>query len=259
VKAITTLFLFVVRMIAIALWTLAVHGAMRFAQIFHIAGMYKKRPCGFIGLWGKGLARIMGLKIHRVNERTGPPGDIVVSNHLGFLDVPLLLSFFPAIFIIKAEIGRLRFSGRALRNERHIFVERGEAASRNQARQALTEALNDGARVIVFPEGRGAPGAERLPFKPYSFVAANRLKKRLEVVAIDYLPDRSRFAWDIKKPMFPQFAALLGRPRTHVSIEFLWAGVPEDPTRDAERFKELIEQKLKENDARREGGRLRDR
>jgi 1-acyl-sn-glycerol-3-phosphate acyltransferase len=252
VKVVVTIPLFVVRMIAIAVWTLIVHGAMRFAQIFHIAGLHKKRPCGFIGFWGKGLAWIMGIKIHRVNERTGPLGDIVVSNHLGFLDVPLLLSFFPAIFIIKAEVGRLRFSGRALRNEKHIFVERGDVASMNQARQALSNALKDSARVIVFPEGRAAPGAERLPFKPYSFVAAKRLNKRLEVVAIDYLPDRSRFAWDIKKPMFPQFAALLGRPRTHVSIEFLWAGVPEDPVRDAERFKELIEQKLRENDARRE-------
>ena len=42
------------------------------------------------------------------NERSGPLGDIVVSNHLGFLDVPVLLSIYPAVFMIKDEIGRLQ-------------------------------------------------------------------------------------------------------------------------------------------------------
>jgi 1-acyl-sn-glycerol-3-phosphate acyltransferase len=240
-------------MLAVVLWTGLVHSALRTGQLLHISGLHKRRPTGLIGLWGKGLARIMGIRVHRVNERSGPLGDIVVSNHLGFLDIPVLLSFFPAVFIIKDEIGRLPFSGRALRNQRHIFVKRESASSRNEARAGLDHALAHGDRVIIFPEGRGAPGAERLPFKPYAFVAAKRHHKTVEVVAIDYLPDRREMAWDIAKPMFPQFVRLLGRPRTHVSIAFLSVHIPKDPLSEAEHFRDLIERRLRANDAARRG------
>lgn len=244
--------LFLVRILAVVIWTGLVHGTMRLGQMLHIAGLHRKRPCHLIGLWGKGMVRIMGIKVQRVNNRYGPLGDLVVSNHLGFLDIPVLLSIYPAVFMIKDEIGRLPFSGRALRHERHIFVKRDSKTSRNAARLALSRALEDGDRVIVFPEGRGSPGGKRLPFKPYSFVAAKRLNKRIEVVALDYLPDRREMAWDIHKPMFPQFVALLGRPRTIVRVEFLAVYVPKDPMADAVYYKELIEQKMTAADQSRE-------
>ena len=247
-----SVYLLLLRLLVVVLWTGLVHSLIRAGQILHIAGLHKRRPTRLLGLWGKGMILIMGIKIHRVNERGGPMGDIVVSNHLGFLDVPLLLTFFPAVFIIKDEIGRIPFGGQALRNERHIFVKRDSESSRSEARHDLDHALENGDRVIVFPEGRGNPGARRLPFKPYAFVTAKRLKKTVEVVAIDYLPDRSEYAWDINKPMFPQFARLLGRPRTHVSIEFLSVHVPENPLEEAEHYRNLIEQKLMANDAARE-------
>lgn len=241
-------FLFVVRIIAVVLWTGIVHGAIRFSQILHIGGLHLRRPTGLVGLWGKGMIRIMGIKIHRVNQRSGPMGDLIISNHLGFLDIPVLLSIFPAVFVIKDEIGRIPFSGRALRNQRHIFVKRQDPSSRNDARVDLNHALKHGDRVILFPEGRGSPGAHRLPFQPYSFVAAKRLRKTVEVVALDYLPDRQQMAWHINKPMFPQFVALLGRYRTHVSIEFLSVHVPEDPIQEAKDFKNQIEAKMLSRD-----------
>jgi 1-acyl-sn-glycerol-3-phosphate acyltransferase len=247
------IFLFMLRMVAVVLWTGMVHGVIRFSQIFHIAGLHARRPTRLVGLWGKGMTHIMGIKVHRVNHRTGPMGDLVISNHLGFLDIPVLLSIFPAVFVIKDEIGRIPLSGRALRNQRHIFVKRQSLSSRNDARIDLNQALESGDRVIIFPEGRGSPGAKRLPFQPYSFVAAKRHGKTVEVVALDYLPDRQKVAWNIAKPMFGQFVALLGRPRTHVSIEFLSVHIPQDPIQEAEHFKTLIEQKLIANDAAREG------
>ncbi len=247
--------LFAIRMIAVILWTGMLHGLMRAGQLLRLGGLHRRRPCYLIGLWGRGLTRIMGIKVHRVNERSGPLGDLVVSNHLGFLDIPVLLSVFPAVFMIKDALRRVPFAGRALRHERHIFVKRDSEASRNRARLELTRALENGDRVIIFPEGRGSPGVERLPFKPYAFVAAKRLNKTVEVVALDYLPDRRELAWDISKPMFPQFVRLLGRPRTHVSIEFLKVYVPVDPVTEAAEFKAMIEERLAANDAARLAGR----
>jgi len=232
---------FLLRITGIGLVTALLHSVIRVRQLLRLE---RGRPVDIVGLWGKWMCRIMGIRVHFRNERKGRSGAILVANHMGFLDIPVLLSIFPGVFIIKAELGRLPLAGRALRHEQHIFVDRDNPASRKQAGDALASAVRDGDPVIVFPEGRGTTGAKRLPFKPYSFILAAELGKTLEVVLIDYLPDRQAAAWDSSRPMFPQFAALLGQKRHHVGIEFLASYIPENPREEADHFRAEIEQRL---------------
>ncbi len=223
-------------------WTLLVHYfGIRLPQLF-----YPKRRCyRALSLWGRGLAAIMGVRIHQYNQREGPMGDVIIANHMGFLDVPVLLTFFPAVFMIKIEASRVFYFGKALLKQEHLFVNRKDAASRRAAGQALVDLLEEGGRVIIFPEGRASPGAERLPFKPFSFVAAQRLGKRVEACVIDYLPDRELLKWDVNRPMFPQLVALFGRRRTDVSIEFFPAApVRGEPDTVAEQYRQMIQSKL---------------
>lgn len=231
------------------IWTLLIHYFLiRIPQIL----FGKKRLTRPIGLWGKGLAFIMGVRVHKRNERSGPMGDIIIANHMGFLDVPVLLSFFPAVFIIKMEMRRVFYFGKALEHQGHVFVEREKLASRHQAREGLMDSLKSGDRIIVFPEGRASPGAQRLPFKPFSFAAAQRTDKLVEMCVIDYLPDREMLKWDIKRPMFPQLVELFGRRRTDISIEFFPAESISDPRETAERYHDIIQGRLEQYDRERE-------
>jgi 1-acyl-sn-glycerol-3-phosphate acyltransferase len=232
-------------------WTLGVHWFLLLRRLL-IHRWREAYGTDLIGLWGAGLAWIMGMRLVRRNERTGPMGDIVIANHMGFLDVPLLLSVFPAVFIIKAEMRKAPYFGGALVKHGHVFVERGSEASRRSAREGVRRVLDAGERLIVFPEGRASPGAERRPFKPFCFVEAQRQGKRIEACVIDYLPDRSQLEWDVERGMIPQLIELVGRRRTTVSIEFLGSWVPQDGGADAERCKDLIEGKLRAYDAERE-------
>ena len=230
------------------IWTLLIHYSLvRIPQLFK-PGRYTKA----IGIWGAGLAFIMGVRIHKKNKRTGPMGDVIIANHMGFLDVPILLSVFPSVFIIKMEMRRVFYFGGALEKQGHIFVERGSIESRHQARDGLMGALKDGDRVIVFPEGRASPGAQRLPFKPFSFAAAQRQDKLIQACVIDYLPDRKMLEWDIHRHAFPQLVELFGRRRTDVSIEFFDAEKVDDPREAADRYHALIQAKLEEHDRERE-------
>jgi 1-acyl-sn-glycerol-3-phosphate acyltransferase len=155
------------------------------------------------------------------------------------------------VFIIKMEMRRVFYFGKALEYQGHIFVERGSIESRHQARDGLMGALKDGDRVIVFPEGRASPGAKRLPFKPFSFAAVQRHEKLIQGCVIDYLPDRKMLEWDIKRPMFPQLVDLFGRHRTDVSIEFFPAEKVDDAREAADRYHDLIQGKLEEHDRER--------
>ncbi len=226
-------------------WTLLLHWSLRVRQIFR-PGRYM----GTIGLWGAGLARIMGVVLHRRNERTGPMGDLIISNHMGFLDVPVMLSVYPSVFMIKMSMRKVFYFGKALEDQGHVFVARSDKTSRSNAREGLLEVLKDGDRIIVFPEGRASPGVERPPFKPFSFKAAADTGCLLEACVIDYLPDRNMLKWDINRPMRPQLVELFGRKRTDISIEFFPAEKIEgDPGEAAVRYHELIQGRLEAYDA----------
>lgn len=230
---------------AALLWTLFVHYFfIRIPQLFN----KNKRYLGALRLWGAGFAWLMGVRIHKKNKLPMPMGDLVISNHMGFLDIPILLASFPAVFVIKVELGRAFFFGKRLHHQGHIFVVREDNASRSSAGKELMRALKTGDRVIVFPEGRGSPGAKRLPFAPGSLAVAERLKKTVQLCIIDYLPDRRMLEWDVNRAIFPQLVDLFGRFRTHVSIEYLPAVPVEDAKQDAEKYRRLCEERLTEHD-----------
>ncbi len=225
-------------------WTLLNHWHWVWRRILFPKRWRDSYGTDVIGRWGRGLAWIMGMEIIEKNKRSGPMGDIVIANHMGFLDVPLLLSVFPAVFIIKGEMRKAPYFGGALAKHGHVFVDRGSEASRRSARDGVRRVLAAGERLIVFPEGRASPGAERRPFKPFCFVEAQRQGKRIEACVIDYLPDRSQLEWDVNRGMIPQLIELVGRRKTTVSIEYLGTWIPEDGAADAAAWKDTIEGKL---------------
>ena len=130
-------------------WTLLSHWSHR------LRGFLFPRTWGvsygndIIGGWGRGLAWIMGVRIVERNERTGPLGDVIICNHMGFLDVPVILSFFPAVFIIKGEMKKAPYFGKALAKHGHVFVERSSTTGRRSAREGVERVLYRDERLIV--------------------------------------------------------------------------------------------------------------
>lgn len=233
-------------------WTLGMHWCWCLRRLLFPRSWGVSYGTDIIGLWGRGLAWIMGMRIVQRNERPPTMGDVIISNHMGFLDVPLLLAHFPAVFIIKGEARKAPYFGGALAKHGHVFVERSSVTGRRSARDGVERVLYRDERLIVFPEGRASPGAERLPFKPFTFFEAQRQGKTIEAVVIDYLPDRRQLEWDVKRPMVPQLIELIGRKRTTVSIEFMGHFEPKDPAADAEQWKQRMQERLEANDRERE-------
>ena len=88
-------------------WTLACHWTFLWRRFLFPKRWGDAYGTDIIGRWGTGLGWIMGMEIVERNQRSGPMGDIVIANHMGFLDVPLLLAKFPAVFIIKGEMRKV--------------------------------------------------------------------------------------------------------------------------------------------------------
>ncbi|MGI5861883.1 MAG: lysophospholipid acyltransferase family protein [Myxococcales bacterium] len=229
-------------------WTLAVHWWARIRAVVVFWRWRKRRPLDLISLWARGLAWIMGVRVQCPGRPEGPMGDLIIANHMGFLDVPVMGSFFPAVFAIKMEMRRVPYFGSALAWHGHVFVERESAESRRAAREEVRRVLADGDRIIVFPEGGASPDAQRPPFMPFCFHEAARQGKLVQACVIDYLPDRRMLRWDTSRDMLPQLIELFGRRRTEVSLEIFPAERIDDGASAAQRYHDLIEVRLFDHD-----------
>jgi 1-acyl-sn-glycerol-3-phosphate acyltransferase len=136
-----------------------------------------------VRLWARACLRILGLNInlHR-GRHTGLPlhGDIhsnrrlLVSNHQSYLDVVIIASVFPTLFVAKTEVSRWPLFGWLSKLGGTIFVDREDPRSGVGAAYRVSRALRDGVNVQVFPEATTGDGSTVLPFNGLFFASAVR-------------------------------------------------------------------------------------
>ncbi len=131
---------------------------------------------GSVRLWARTCLRILGLKIN-VHS---PPSDLhstrrlLVSNHQSYLDVIIIASVFPTLFVAKVEVGRWPLFGWLSKLGGTIFVDREDARSGVKCAYRVSRALRDGVNVQVFPEATTGDGSTVLPFNGLFFASAVR-------------------------------------------------------------------------------------
>ncbi len=108
--------------------------------------------------------RILGVKI----EITGPipPAPcILVSNHLGYVDIPVLGSCLDLVFVSKSEVRSWPLIGAGAASMGTIFIDRESRRSIPRVNAHIKSALESRDRVLFFPEGTSTGGDGILPFK----------------------------------------------------------------------------------------------
>lgn len=94
-----------------------------------------------------------------------PASGLLVSNHLSYVDIPLLGSFNPAIFVSKAEVKRWPVFGWFAALGGTVFVQRERRGEVGQIADQIRQLLREGYLVVLFPEGTSSGGDTVLPFK----------------------------------------------------------------------------------------------
>ncbi|MBD2747558.1 1-acyl-sn-glycerol-3-phosphate acyltransferase [Microvirga sp. BT688] len=104
----------------------------------------------------------------RVIERGTPPGKaptIVVSNHVSWLDIPVIGSLHPLSFIAKSEIEGWPVVGFMATLQRSVFIDRQRRKATAEVNDALAHRLVKGEVVVLFAEGTTSDGNRLLPFR----------------------------------------------------------------------------------------------
>ena len=108
-----------------------------------------------------------------------------VSNHLSYLDIPILGSTFPLRFVAKSEVEFWPVFGFLSKIASTIFIKRNRSDSLDQKRKILN-ILSSGEKVLMFPEGTTSDGNRVLDFKSSSFSALENQNFFIQPIIIFY-------------------------------------------------------------------------
>jgi len=115
-----------------------------------------------------------------------PSRGLLVSNHLSYLDIPVMASLTPAVFVAKHEIKSWPVIGWLARLAGTLFIDRRRRMDVAPVNAAVQTALDGGALVVVFPEGTSSGGQTVLPFKSSLLEPATRQIHSLSISLIQY-------------------------------------------------------------------------
>ena len=94
-----------------------------------------------------------------------PTSGLIVSNHLSYLDILVLSSITPAVFVSKADVRHWPVFGWLAVLGGTVFIERERRMHVGVVNREIENALADGVSVVVFPEGTSSDGKTILPFR----------------------------------------------------------------------------------------------
>jgi 1-acyl-sn-glycerol-3-phosphate acyltransferase len=140
--------------------------------------------------WARLILATSGVRFERRGAAL-PAADascVYVANHASIYDIPILFTALPRQLRIlaKAGLGRFPFIGWHLQRAGHLLVDRrNPGASIFKKMQRMTD---QGASLIVFPEGSRSPDGRVLPFKGGVFLLA--IESGLPIVPVSVAGSR---------------------------------------------------------------------
>lgn len=155
------------KMLAFVLWSIVLVPPQMLILAFHKG----KHAYAIPFLWENGVRTIFQIRYTIEGVPLRGHQVFYMSNHLSYLDVPLLGSILRASFVAKSEVGKWPVFGFLSKLQQTEFIER-KRTSIGRETGKLAEKIANGRSLILFPEGTSTSGYEVFPFKSSLFTLA---------------------------------------------------------------------------------------
>ncbi len=143
-----------------------------------------------IQYWAKRLLRILRIKITlsgEVLKFLSKDTYLIVSNHISWLDIPVIFSLKPITFVSASDVKTWPIIGMLAKISGAIFIDRTRKSSLVEVIQAMNHHFkNEKQSICIFPEGITSNGYQVLPFKSNLFQSAFESNKLLLPLSIKY-------------------------------------------------------------------------
>ena len=139
----------------------------------------------FLNAWSGTTCSIFGLT-RNIDGEFPPGAQLIVANHISWLDIQLLHSVSPMGFVAKAEIAKWPLAGWIAGFGDTVYHRRGSHDSASGVASVMLSRLEEGSKIAVFPEGGILPGAGVKRFHARLFAAALDTGTEVQPVMIRY-------------------------------------------------------------------------
>ena len=138
--------------------------------------------------WLRRLLDILSVDMD-VQGQAVPGTMFLVSNHVSWLDIPLIGVQRPVHFLSKAEVRDWPLIGLLAQAAGTLFIYRGNGESRRKSEEIAAH-LRIGRTILVFPEGTTTDGRAVRRFYSQLFAAPMLARTPVQALALRYLDDR---------------------------------------------------------------------
>jgi 1-acyl-sn-glycerol-3-phosphate acyltransferase len=111
------------------------------------------------------VCRLLGVRVRADGTPIGDRPLLIVANHSSWLDISIITSLAPVVFVAKSEIARWPFFGLLAKLQRTVFVERDRRHKTGEVNAQIAQRLAEGDPVLLFGEGTAGDGNRVLPFR----------------------------------------------------------------------------------------------
>jgi lyso-ornithine lipid O-acyltransferase len=134
---------------------------------FQLIGIVFKLPLQRVVpyIYHRILCTLIGIRIREIGTRSQDEPLLILANHASWLDIIVITSLTPAVFVAKKEVAGWPIFGWLAKLQRTVFIDRERRHRTGAATQEIADRLNGGDAVVLFAEGTSSDGNRILPFR----------------------------------------------------------------------------------------------
>jgi lyso-ornithine lipid O-acyltransferase len=186
-------------------------------------------------LYHRFVCRLLGIRVRCTGAAIEARPLLIVANHSSWLDISIITSLAPVVFVAKSEIARWPFFGWLAKLQRSVFVERDRRHKTGAVNAEIAQRLAEGDPVLLFGEGTAGDGNRVLPFRTAligaagAALAADNAQVWIQPLSIAYVSQqgiplgrhlRPRAAWYGKMGLVPHIGGIVRTGAVDVSVTF---------------------------------------
>ena len=165
-----------------------------------------------------------------LKSKEGRKNFYIISNHLGYLDILVILQFTPSLFITSFETKSIFFLGSLATFGGSLFINRLHPHNMLADLKQTCQILKKGYNVTLFPEGTSHNGEKILPFKSSLLKAIEKSDVSFLPLCINYnslggrpflLENRDAVCWYGDMTFLPSIVQLFSLSRLEVELKVL--------------------------------------
>ena len=111
------------------------------------------------------ICALLGVRVRVVGAPIAAHPLLIVANHASWLDISVITSAAPVVFVAKREIASWPFFGLLAKLQRSVFVDRERRHKTGEVNAEIAQRLAEGDPVVLFGEGTSSDGNRVLPFR----------------------------------------------------------------------------------------------